>query len=223
MPGRSVVREEEYARWYASEELAHMEEGTYHDRLRSWGVDLSGMDVLDLGAGPGIWGLVLRDFGIRSLTWHDRSEVFRTLAGEIHREREFSAVDYRVEDLMTVKYPPNSFDLVVCRLSLYYARNEWRLLRDLLPIVRPGGYLYIESPKLGRVLQDPLSFRSPVHIASPFMALATRRKLAPTRFQIEGFVDWRLNHLGFRRCWRDPSAGKKAFRSLWQRPADGTR
>jgi ubiquinone/menaquinone biosynthesis C-methylase UbiE len=177
------------------------------------------MEILDLAAGPGVWELALAEYCPAQIVWHDRSAAFFEIARHLHQQASLHNVTYRLADLMELDYPHNSFDLVICRLAIHYAHNEWSVLRNISRIVRPGGYFYVEAPNFRWTFVRPYRrsrLRDALSLCTPALALFTRHKVIRTLFCVETFLNWQLRRRGFVQVWRQESETRAAFRSLWR-------
>lgn len=205
---------------YARAEIEYWHSGLYDARVCSWGINLAGMTILDLGAGPGVWEAVLSNHGPHRMVWQDHSETFREIARRLHAREGLENVEYRTADLLALDYPPESFDLVLCRLALYYCRDEWRALERIAGIVKRPGYVYLEFPNfrwLGTCHTVRRALAFPLLATAPWLAILTRRKLLPTRYQLEWFLRWRMGRQGFVPVWRQQSEVRTTTRILWLR------
>lgn len=132
---------EEYAE-YAWNEL--VDEATIDWVERTSG-SLKGLEVLDLGGGPGQYSAALARRGAK-VTWHDVSARYRDIAQRRTRaagaEVRFS-VGY-LED--AAKFGRQSFDLVFCRSCWYYAVADRPLTRIIHELIRPGGTGFVNCP-----------------------------------------------------------------------------
>jgi SAM-dependent methyltransferase len=95
--------------------------------------DVAGLDVLDLGCGPGITTAELVGRGAR-VTGLDRS------AALLEHARARSDADLLVHDLADpLPLPDSAFDLVVSGLVLHYLEDWSAVLGEVHRVLRPGG------------------------------------------------------------------------------------
>jgi len=205
-------------RHYAQIELGKLSE--YEKRILSWPIDVRGSRILDLGAGPGQWGLLLMQLGAAALTWHDRSADFEDFARELYKSRGVSAAFVRADIMDIGRYENDSFDLVFSRGALHYSHNEWQLLRDVSRIARK--WIYIEAPSWRWSWRGPegLTWKTPLFALSGMAAMVTRRKLQPTRWQSRRFVCWRLRREGFVPVWERYGPARQSWWTLFERCPD---
>ena len=89
-------------------------------------------------------------------------EIARARARELGRE-----VDLLVGDAQALEFPDQSFDTVVCTLSLCTIPDDRAAVAEMRRVLRPGGRLllleHVRSPllpvRLGQRLLDPLAVR----------------------------------------------------------------
>jgi SAM-dependent methyltransferase len=104
--------------------------------------EVEGCRVLDAGCGSGALAAALRDKGA-TLSGFDISPGMVALA----RERLGDDTDLTVADLgEPLPYDQDSFDLVVCSLSLHYLKDWVAPLTELRRVLRPGGRLVVSVP-----------------------------------------------------------------------------
>ncbi|WP_433802763.1 class I SAM-dependent methyltransferase [Actinomycetospora sp. CA-084318] len=97
--------------------------------------DVSGLDVLDLGCGPGVTTAALVGRGAR-VTGVDGS------APLLAHARGLSDAAFVVHDLADpLPFPDGSFDLVVAGLVLHYLPDWTAVLAEVARVLRPGGRL----------------------------------------------------------------------------------
>lgn len=142
--------------------------------------------ILDLGAGPGTWEVALQDLNPHLIYWHDKSSEFEEVAKENtakYKNVRFNNAD--IEDFSL--YENNFFDLIICRLALYHAKNEKKVLSEVARTLKPGGYLYIESPNFWRIIQTvkPWDYRFLPMLIAPFLYLLFNKKIISTLFHFE--------------------------------------
>jgi SAM-dependent methyltransferase len=205
-------------REYAQVEIRHLEEGLYHERISSSFPPLHQPRILDLAAGPGTWEIALQSLHPDRIVWHDRSPEFRRLAQEL--THDYDNVSFVLADISDFSaYADQSFDLVICRLALYHARDEVGVLREVMRVLKPGGSLYLESHNLWRDIETAriLDWRFLPCLLLPALYAVTGRKLGPTHFHVEGWLRWRAMRLGFERIYWRPIT-RRTFQALLRRP-----
>lgn len=139
---------------YAAGEWAYWETDlpAYLDGIERQVGSFAGMEILDLGAGPGQYSVA---FALRgaSVTWHDVSHQYLAISQE--KAREYDVADRirfklaYMEDAADL--PAGSFDLVFNRISWYYCRNDAAFAKVIYRLVKPGGYAWIDCPHISYV------------------------------------------------------------------------
>jgi 2-polyprenyl-3-methyl-5-hydroxy-6-metoxy-1,4-benzoquinol methylase len=118
---------------------------------------LRGLDVLDLGGGPGQYTIGFARRGC-NVVWHDVSHGYRDFALEKAKQAgvldsiQFS-IGYMDEAPSILK---RQFDLVFNRGCFFYGFSESSFIRVILSLIRPGGYGYIDTHH-SRFKRDELS------------------------------------------------------------------
>lgn len=124
----------------------HAESGAYnalYDRpaLLALAGDVTGLEVLDAGCGPGLYAAELVSRGAR-VTAFDASPRMVELA----RVRAPGAVEVRAADLEErLPWRDESFDLVVLALVLHHVEDRVGMLRELRRLLRPSGRLVLST------------------------------------------------------------------------------
>lgn len=140
--------------------------------------------ILDAGGGQGQFGLQLAACG-HALTLCDISAEMLKLAQEQASAQGLCAVEFvhgsvqsMTEDVLRGTREP--FDLVLCHSVLEWVADQQGLVRALLPLVRPGGYLSLTFyNRHGMVMKNLLrGKRSPI-LDNRFVPSAG--SLTPTR------------------------------------------
>src|SRR6266516_3770399 len=168
--GRSDKSEtERVLHLYEKEAHKYDREMNFFDRLlfaggREWVCSQAAGEVLEIGVGTGRNLTHYRD-DVR-LTCVELSpamlEIARARARELGRE-----VDLRVGDAQALEFPDQSFDSVVCTLSLCTIPDDRAAVAEMRRALRAGGRLllleHVRSPllpvRLGQRLLDPLAVR----------------------------------------------------------------
>jgi ubiquinone/menaquinone biosynthesis C-methylase UbiE len=168
-PSRNTVETERVLGLYEKEAGKYDREMNFFDRLlfaggREWVCSQAAGDVLEIGIGTGrnlphyradvsLIGIELSPAML---------EIARARARELGRE-----VDLRVGDAQALEFPDDSFDAVVCTLSLCTIPDDRAAVAEARRVLRPGGRFllleHVRSPvlpvRLGQRLLDPLAVR----------------------------------------------------------------
>ncbi len=98
--------------------------------------DLAGLDVLDLGCGPGLYAQYLVEQGARVTAvdaFAEMVDLTQTRCGpEVRAYVQDCAAGLPMEE-------NQSYDLVVCPLMIHYLEDWHHLLADVNRVLRPGG------------------------------------------------------------------------------------
>lgn len=105
--------------------------------LENRGIDLSALNVLELGAGRGGYSSVLNQKSAKFVAtdfekdpWYDKSQI------------PFERVDV----LQTFPFDSNNFDLIYCSSLIEHVSNPQNLLKESHRVLKPGGTLYLSFP-----------------------------------------------------------------------------
>jgi SAM-dependent methyltransferase len=126
------------------------------DSLRAWferdGL-LDAIDVADLGAGLGHWGLLVWRLlgGERRLRFVDRDPRWiEALAPRVQAAldagRVSGSVELCVADAGALPFESRSLDLVTCQTLLIHLADPRAALREMRRVLRPGGRLLLSEP-----------------------------------------------------------------------------
>lgn len=131
---------------------------------RKWACSQATGDVLELAVGTGR-NLVHYPLGVR-LRGIELSPTMLEIARERAREVNRDA-DLQVGDAQALAFPDDSFDTVVCTLSLCTIPDDRAAVAEVRRVLRPGGrFLLLEHVRstrpvirAGQLLLDPLTVR----------------------------------------------------------------
>lgn len=98
-----------------------------------------GNDLFDLGAGAGDFLTVARDHGF---TPHGNELA----PGAIEMAREHAGIELHLGDLSTLP-GENLYDAVTLWCVLAHVTHQDELLREVLRILKPGGVLFVQTPR----------------------------------------------------------------------------
>ncbi len=112
-------------------------------RIEALAGNLKGKRVLDLGAGPGQYSVLMAQRGAR-VTSHDISRQYQRIA-RTRAEAAGVKIEFSLGYLETArKFGPESFDLVFCRMCWYYCRSDRKFASLVYSLAKPGGIGYVE-------------------------------------------------------------------------------
>ena len=192
-PSRNSAETERVLGLYEKEAGKYDREMNFFDRLlfaggREWVCSQAAGDVLEIGIGTGrnlphyradvsLIGIELSPAML---------EIARARARELGRE-----VDLRVGDAQALEFPDDSFDAVVCTLSLCTIPDDRAAVAEVRRVLRPGGRFllleHVRSPvlpvRLGQRLLDPLAVR----FEADHLLREPLEHLRAERFEVERF------------------------------------
>jgi len=192
-PSRNTAETERVLGLYEEEARKYDREMNFFDRLlfaggREWVCSQAAGDVLEIGIGT---GRNLPHYRVDvSLIGIELSpamlEIARARARELGRE-----VDLRVGDAQALEFPDDSFDAVVCTLSLCTIPDDRAAVAEVRRVLRPGGRFllleHVRSPvlpvRLGQRLLDPLAVR----FEADHLLREPLEHLRAERFEVERF------------------------------------
>lgn len=169
---------------------------------------LKGLTVLDMGAGDGIWSVILAEQGARVTSVEispNQVELARArmrIHGLQWEARVGSA--YCLEE----QFPAESFDLIFSQAILHHLTHDLpRVYHGMHALLRPGGHAIITEPYCGspalRRLRERLSWLLPIDCESPDERPLTDADLAPLTGLFEITADrFELFSRVVRRLWR---------------------
>jgi ubiquinone/menaquinone biosynthesis C-methylase UbiE len=112
------------------------------DILRRHGLG-KGMKVADICCGCGdVPLLICREFQTSFMLGIDHSTAAIEYARNLKREFEIRNAEFQRGDATALMLDDNSFDFVLCRLSLQIFSQPDLILQELIRITRPGGRIY---------------------------------------------------------------------------------
>ena len=128
--------------WYESDLVVQL------DHVESLAGNFAGKRILDLGGGPGQYSVAFARRGA-TVTWHDISARYRTIAQEQAAAHDVSgSIDYSLGYLEdAARLPAGSYDMVWCRICWYYCMNDAAFARMIHRLIKPGGCAWIDSPQ----------------------------------------------------------------------------
>jgi len=133
----------EWAELYAQKEWAEYDPQIISLISRYCG-NLAGLQVLDLGGGPGQFSVNFAKLGA-CVTWFDISQHYRAIT-ERHATESRVQLEYQMgyfEDL--AKLPRDHFDLIFNRVCWYYCINDAHFARLIVQRLKQGGLVYIDA------------------------------------------------------------------------------
>ena len=105
--------------------------------------NVSGMDVIDMGCGSGIYAEWFIDHKVNHLTCLDISEEMVSLVSEKFGSR-VKTYSQDVSKGLPLE-PDNSADVIICPLVLHYIEDLHAVFRDVQRVLKPGGYMVFST------------------------------------------------------------------------------
>ncbi len=117
-----------------------------------------GMKVADICCGAGdVPLLIYREFQPNFILGVDHSEAAIAYARNLQSEFQAHNAEFQWGDATSLMIDDNSFDFVLCRLSLQIFSQPELILRELIRIARPGGRIYALCEDYDLVTGNPES------------------------------------------------------------------
>lgn len=131
-----VAQQEEWNKVARDLEGENLKLASYDNTLVPLLGDVTGKDILDFGAGPGVLALGLKRLGAKIKVWDINPEMREKSATKIGPENVFSSL----EDA-----PRGSFDVVICNLVLCIVPEDEvrRIMRSIHNLLKADGAAYI--------------------------------------------------------------------------------
>jgi ubiquinone/menaquinone biosynthesis C-methylase UbiE len=131
--------------------------------------------VLDIGSGIGLLAVMLAEDGAKQVFGIDVSPTMLEQAEFLRLSRATvgaTNVSFRLAPGHALPFRDEFFDAVTCRLVLNHVRRADRILKEVVRVLRPGGYLIlaellgVDNP-VKRATQNAIEERrNPAHVAA---------------------------------------------------------
>ncbi len=111
-------------------------------QYRVWFDPRPGEILLDVGCGTGVNDLALSKLvgPAGKITGIDNSEAMLTIARE---QASANNIEYQLKAVEEIDFPENSFDGIVCTQVLEYLEDPVKVLRSLVPLIKPTGRIFV--------------------------------------------------------------------------------
>lgn len=126
---------------YIQEELRSFRKDAWKKQLGGHFNGSSGLQILDLGCGPGFFSCILSEMGHR-VTGVDYSEGMLACARANAHKLGADPV-FRQMDINFLDFPDACFDAVVSRNVTWTLEHPREVYREMLRVLKPGGTLLI--------------------------------------------------------------------------------
>lgn len=103
-------------------------------------------DVLEIGCGPGWLGIAMRKLCDKcKITLTDHSEKMIQIAQKNVALESLKEMEFSVQDAANLKFPSNSYDLVVSQFMLRHIPEPKKAIQEAYRVLRPGGMVYFSD------------------------------------------------------------------------------
>ena len=109
------------------------------------GLDVSGKEILDVGAGTGALSFLMLENGAAKVTCGDISEYMLSQCRKKAADKGYheDRIDFRLLDAELLPFKDNSFDIVVTGMTLGLLPDQRQAIKEMARVVRPGGIVSI--------------------------------------------------------------------------------
>jgi SAM-dependent methyltransferase len=101
-----------------------------------------GWRVLDVATGGGHTALTYAPL-VAQVTATDVAQPMLDAAARLAAERELRNIVFEYADAEALPYPPDSFDLVTCRIAPHHFNDPGQAVREMARVCRPGGLVAV--------------------------------------------------------------------------------
>lgn len=98
--------------------------------------------VLDVATGAGHTAIKLAGYA-KQVTAIDITREMLLEAKKQEDENGINNIEFIIEDVHHMKFPDNTFDIVVCRLAAHHFSDIKKALKEMCRVLKPSGKLYI--------------------------------------------------------------------------------
>lgn len=127
-----------------------------HDLME--GIDVRGMDCLDIGLGSGLTTFGLAKKGAK-VTATDMGYISKTVAlGQKLLDLDFTYVGYTSFDNILEKFEPHTFDLIICSGVMYHMLNPFDCILKARKLLKRDGLFVMETAYYSDVQTPTIDF-----------------------------------------------------------------
>jgi len=117
------------------------------------------LEVLDVGCGTGeISSRLLKEFSPRQIIGFDLSEVNLRRARERFGTPEYEGLSFQNGNATAMPFDNNRFDVALCRHMLQAVPEPIAVIREMIRVVKPGGWLYFLAEDYGMLYFHPTRY-----------------------------------------------------------------
>lgn len=118
-----------------------------------------GMEVLDVGCGTGeISSRLMKEFFPKRVIGLDLSEVNLRRAAERFPASEYQGLSFEQGNAVKMPFDDNRFDAALCRHMLQAVPEPMRVIKEMIRVVKPGGWLYFLAEDYGMLYFYPTKY-----------------------------------------------------------------
>lgn len=121
---------------------------------------IANLKILDIGSGPGLFLDLVKRAGWQGIGIELNAEA-------AVRSHERFGIDVRVGTIESVDSPSASFDVVTLWDIFEHVRDPLGMLQRVHDLLKPGGYLFLETPNVRSMLDRTVFFLARIGIKGP--------------------------------------------------------
>ena len=106
-----------------------------------FGTDLRSFSILDVGCSTGIMADYFSDYFGEVVGIDIDEPAIQYAKGHFYRDN----IEFNVGDAMDIRYPKNSFDVVVCAHVYEHVPDADKLMAEIHRVLKPGGICYFSA------------------------------------------------------------------------------
>jgi 2-polyprenyl-3-methyl-5-hydroxy-6-metoxy-1,4-benzoquinol methylase len=153
-----------YERWHRAREISH-DRAEFVKKILSTDISLSGLNILDIGAGEGSTSALLSE----------HNSVF-SLEPKPERLKKITTTDSLKPvqaDCLNLPFKQESFDLIILQDVIEHLKISEKFINELNILLKEEGLIYLSTPNrlsVFNIISDP-------HWGLPFLSLFNRKQI----------------------------------------------